>query len=87
MSPWTEQEEGAEQIGKDFVFSRKPNPALLTGKWNPEQVEKNLRETVEICKKYNCPLELILKDISTVDYEPQRLWEWEDIVRKVVRDG
>ena len=24
------------------------------------------------------------KDISTVCYEPQRLWEWEKIARRVV---
>ncbi len=29
MSPWVKVERGAERIGGDFVFSRKPSPALL----------------------------------------------------------
>jgi hypothetical protein len=32
-----------------------------------------------------CPLELILKDVSSGRYEPQRLWEWEKIARRLVR--
>ena len=34
-----------------------------------------------------CPLELILKDISTVRYQPQRLWEWEKIAMRVVEEA
>lgn len=86
MSPWTDEEEGARKIGGDFVYSRKPNPALLTGDWNPDLVERNLRKTLDTCYKHGCPVELILKDISTVDYEPQRLWEWEDIALKLVNE-
>ena len=29
MSPWVDEEKGAERIGRDFVFSRKPSPAFL----------------------------------------------------------
>jgi hypothetical protein len=29
MSPWVNEERGAEEIGKEYVYSRKPNPALL----------------------------------------------------------
>jgi len=41
---------------------------------------------VDTCARHGCPVELILKDISTVRYEPQRLWEWEDIARRVVEE-
>jgi hypothetical protein len=86
MSPWTDVEVGAERIGRDVVFSRKPSPALLAGDtWNPAAVERDLRNTLESCRRYGCPLEFILKDISTVRYQPQRLWEWADIAMRVVR--
>jgi hypothetical protein len=86
MSPWVDQEEGAKQIGPDFVFSRKPSPAFLAvDAWSPEAVAQDLRDTIEICKRYGCPLELILKDISTVRYQPQRLWEWADVAMELVR--
>jgi hypothetical protein len=85
MSPWVDVEEGAEQIGRAFVFSRKPSPALLAGDtWNPQAVEKDVREVIERCARHGCPVEFILKDISTVRYQPQRLWEWADIVMRLV---
>jgi hypothetical protein len=88
MSPFVDEAAGAENIGGDFVFSRKPSPALLcVDDWDPQAVEKDLSETLEHCTRDGCPLEYILKDISTVRYKPQRLWEWEDIARDVVGAG
>ncbi len=86
MSPWIDLERGAESIGRDFVFSRKPNPAFLAwDTWRPEAVEQDLRETYDMCNRYGCPVEFILKDISTVRYKPQNLWEWSDIAMKIVK--
>jgi hypothetical protein len=88
MSPWVDVETGAREIGRDYVFSRKPSPALLaTDTWKPQAVEADLRETLAACKRHGCPVELILKDISTVRYEPQRLWEWAKIAMRLVREG
>jgi hypothetical protein len=85
MSPWVDVEYGASQIGREFVFSRKPSPAFLAvDDWNPAAVERDLRETLEACARHGCPVELILKDISTVRYQPQRLWEWAETARRVV---
>ena len=86
MSPWVDVEAGAARIDGDYVFSRKPNPAFLAGgSWEPEVVERDLQETREACARHGCPLEFILKDISTVSYEPQRLWEWSDIAMRVAQ--
>ena len=86
MSPWVNVERGAEQIGRDFVFSRKPNPASVAADtWDPDAVEQDLKETIDACARHGCPLELTLKDVSTVRYRPQRLWEWADIAMRLVR--
>ena len=78
MSPWVNVEEGAEAIGKDYVYSMKANPAFLSGDaWDPELVRKDLEDTLK--KTRNCPTEVILKDISTVSYKPERLREWARI--------
>jgi len=85
MSPWVNEEKGASQICDEFVYSRKPTPALLAyDNAVPDQVREHLMATVRVCQKYGCPLELILKDISTVRYDPQRLWNWADIAMQVV---
>jgi hypothetical protein len=86
MSPWVNEERGAAEIGSDFVYSRKPSPAFLaTGRFRPDQVRADLAATRMVCDKYDCPLEFILKDISTVRYEPERLWEWARIAMEVAR--
>ena len=87
MSPWANQERGAERIHGDYVFSRKPSPAMVAyDAFDPEAVRADLTETREICKRYHCPLELILKDISTVRYDPQRLFHWAEIAMQVVSE-
>ncbi len=84
MSPWVNEERGAEEIGKNFVYSRKPNPAFLAfDSFDAALVEKDLLATRQICKKNGCPLELILKDISTVRRQPERLSQWAEIAMRV----
>lgn len=88
MSPWADQEIGAEEIAGGYVFSRKPNPALLAAtRFDAETIRKDLTVTRDICAKHGCPLELIQKDISTVCYEPQRLFDWAKIAMEVVQNG
>jgi hypothetical protein len=85
MSPWVNQDVGAEALGADFVFSRKPSPTFLAAvRWDAATVEADLRATVETCRRHHCPVELILKDVSTVRYQPQRLWEWAACAMRVV---
>lgn len=86
MSPWADVEVGAAAIGRDYVFSWKPNPALLAADgWKAEAIERDIRHVVRVCEQAGCPLEITMKDISTVRYRPQRLWEWADIAMRVVR--
>ncbi len=40
--------------------------------------------TRKVCEKNHCPLELIMKDISTVRYQPERLFQWAKIAMEVV---
>ena len=85
MSPWVDEECGAAQIKGDYVFSRKPNPALLAWpEFNEQAIRGHLQASVDVCARHGCPLELILKDISTVQREPKRLFEWARIAMEVV---
>ncbi len=85
MSPWVNEDRGAREIGSQFVYSRKPSPALLAWDiFNPGEVRDDLVATRQACEKHGCSLEYILKDISTVRYEPQRLFKWAEIAMQVV---
>jgi len=84
MSPWVDQDRGAEEIGRDYVFSRKPNPAFVAyDAFDAARVRDDLLATRRACEKHGCPLEFILKDISTVRYDPSRLFEWARVAMQV----
>ena len=85
MSPWCDEARGASEIRGDYVFSRKPNPAMLaSSEFSAGQVRAHLQASVDVCARHGCPLEIILKDISTVKHQPQRLWRWAKIAMDVV---
>jgi hypothetical protein len=84
MSPFVDVEEGAEAVGERFVFSHKPNPAVFAAeKWSPRQAREELRSALQ--KTRGCHVEIILKDISTVRGEPERLWSWAEIAMEEVQ--
>ena len=85
VSPWADQEESAEQIGRNYVFSRKPNPSFLAMEsFDAAIIKKEFLTTLDICKKHNGPSEFILKDISTIRCKPERLAEWAKVAMGVV---
>ncbi|MBN1553274.1 MAG: hypothetical protein JXA11_00900 [Phycisphaerae bacterium] len=85
ISPRADAQKAAKQIGRDYVISLKPNPAILAeNRWRPEEARKVLRENLE--RTRGCNVEIIMKDISTVRYEPRRLWEWVDIAGDLAKE-
>ena len=51
--------------------------------WSPEEARHELVTMLEIARRHKCTVEIIMKDISTVHNEPQRLWEWVQIAEEV----
>ena len=82
MSPWIDLDVAIENVGADFVFSYKPSPAIFAERtWDPETVRRDLKQTLDRLEGLH--VELIMKDISTVCYEPQRLWDWARIASEL----
>ena len=82
ISPWADPANAAEQLGGDYVLSRKPTPAVLAEHTLDEgRVAKEITETLKTCRDNGTPCEFILKDVSTVKYKPQNLFRWENLVR------
>ncbi len=79
-SPWSDRENFAAKLPKKYIMSNKPTPALLAEtSLNEDLVRADIRRTINAAKANNVNLELILKDISTVKYDPKRLWRWAEI--------
>ena len=84
VSPWANVAASAEIIGGDYVLSRKPNPAHVARITDPDQIRKEITETVKLCLRYGCPCDITLKDISTVGYRPENLIVWAETASAVL---
>ena len=83
-SPWAKVESCAEQIGGNYVLSRKPNPANVAIHTDPDVIRKEIEDTVRVCIKYGCPCDFTLKDISTVSGKPENLIIWAETASRVL---
>lgn len=80
ISPWCDMEMIAEKLGKDYVFSRKPVPAPISGitpDW--DALKKDTDETLKAAK--DCNLEIIYRDVYRIEGDRPRLRKWADMVR------
>ena len=84
-TPWANTQSMVDQVGADYVMSRKPNPNVFArDSFDPDQARGQLVEFLEAAR--GCHVELIMKDISTVRRDPKRLWEWASIAMEVAED-
>ena len=85
-SCWCDVEKIVAGLGQDMVYSIKPSPAILAeDDWHPERARAEIRRVLDIGR--GAHMEFIMKDISTVRYKPERLWEWSDIAMEEVQNA
>ena len=79
-SPWSDRENFAANLPKKYIMSNKPNPSYLLGStFDEELIRKDLKRTIKAAKDHDLGLELLLKDIMTLNNDPKRLWRWSEI--------
>jgi hypothetical protein len=84
MSPWVNIDEAVANVGSRYVFSHKPNPAVFAETtWNLDKARHDLETVLDKAKAHGCIVEVIMKDVSTVRYEPQRLWQWAQMASEL----
>jgi hypothetical protein len=86
ISPWADVAQCAEKLKGNTIFSWKPNPAHLVGRFNEEAVRDYVRHTVSVAKRQGCVLEVILKDTHTCEHHPERFDRWTQIAREVIEE-
>ncbi|HJN17893.1 MAG TPA: hypothetical protein QGH10_20505 [Armatimonadota bacterium] len=85
MSPWVDCAKGAEALGTDYIFSWKPNPAILgMVTWNEQLVRDQVRECLE--KTRGCRVEMLMKDLHTCRGETWRMFEWVRIAMELAEE-
>jgi hypothetical protein len=86
ISPWCDQTYVAEQFGRDYVFSRKPKPAPISGA-TPDW--ETLREDVEstLAAAEGCNLEFVFRDVYRINGDRPRVATWVQMVRERIEAG
>lgn len=83
ISPWCDQEFMAREMGGRYGFSRKPNPSMVsTNVFDENLIRKDLTTTMRLAKEHGCSLEIAMKDVHTLNGEPDRLTRWVRIARE-----
>ncbi|NQU10335.1 hypothetical protein HQ590_06075, partial [bacterium] len=83
MSPWADIDEAAEAIGGRYVFSWKPNPAIIAGPtWDPGAARRQIRDFLR--RTRGCVVEIMLNDIVTCGGDPRRMLEWAAVAKEEV---
>jgi hypothetical protein len=81
ISPWCDQEQMAADMGRDYIFCRKPNPAMIsTERFDEDAIREDIRATLRAAG--DTPLEFAMKDVHTLNDEPMRLGRWVDLARE-----
>ncbi|MCM8757073.1 MAG: hypothetical protein NC823_01160, partial [Candidatus Omnitrophica bacterium] len=72
----------AEQIGRDYVLSWRPNPGDMVGYgFHEARIRRVITDAMTSLR--HCQPIIVLKDVETVQGEPERLKKWVRLVREL----
>ena len=82
MSPWADVDQAVAEDGREVCVLPQAQPGgVRRDVYNPDQARKNLTDVLD--RTDGCVVEIIMKDISTVRNDPQRLWKWAEMAKDV----
>ena len=85
VSPFADVARCAEQIGQDYVLSYRPSPAdMVSYGFDEARIRSILRRDLEACGA--CHVDVTLKDVETVQSDPERVKRWVELTREVIDD-
>jgi hypothetical protein len=84
ISPFADVKKCAEKLNSKAIFSWKPHPSHLVGKFNPGAIREYTRNTLEVTR--DCVIEMILKDTHTCENHPERFTQWGDIAQELAAE-
>ncbi|HUU58455.1 MAG TPA: hypothetical protein VMZ50_02830 [Phycisphaerae bacterium] len=83
ISPWANVGRCAEQLRGDYVFSYKPLPTpITTPRVDDSAMRQTYKESFRATKEHGCHVEIMMKDLHTIQHQPQRLRRWVEIARR-----
>ena len=80
MGPLVDMKYGCEQIGRDYIVSWRPNPAMVAGKFDEQYIRKVIRQGLK--DSQGCNIEIMLKEMMTIEGDISRLFKWTEIAKQ-----
>jgi hypothetical protein len=85
VSPFANARKCAEQIGGDYILSWRPNPATMISTGLDEDfVRTHMRGHFAIFRECGNPFDITLKNVETINRQPQNVAKWVRIVREEI---
>ena len=85
VSPMANVAKCAAQIGGDYVISYRPSPAdMVSYRFDEARVRTILRRDFAALRAHGCLFDVTLKDVETVEREPQRVRRFVEITREEI---
>ncbi len=86
VSPWCKVDQAVENARQTYVFSHKPSPAILAeDRFDAARAEADIRD--RLTKSDGMPCEFIMKDISTVRGDVDRVIAWCTMAHRVLTES
>jgi hypothetical protein len=83
VAPAADAVKCAERIGTDYVISYRPSPAdMVSYDFDPDRIRSILRRDLAACRDKH--VDITLKDVETVEGDPDRVRKWVKITREVI---
>lgn len=85
VSPWADLEKISDALNNSIVYSCKPNPAIFaTDIFDEDEARRQISSILDVAHARELSIELVMKDVSTLSREPQRLIQWISIAREEI---
>ncbi len=83
VSPFADVKRSVEEIGTDYIISYRPSPAdMVSYGFDEERIRSILRRDFDLLQGTH--FDITLKDVETVQNEPDRIPRWVQIVREEI---
>jgi len=83
VSPWCDEEMMGEALAGKYVYSRKPNPTLIsTDVFDENAIRNDVAKTLRCARK--CSVEIVMKDVHTLAGDPMRAARWVELARQAI---
>lgn len=85
VSPFADVKKCVEQIGTDYVISYRPSPSdMVSYGFSEDRIRKILKRDLEYLK--GTYFDITLKDVETVEHDPERIGKWVRLVREIIEE-